>query len=146
MSSIQFSVGGQPATKGSTVSFLTEAGKVQTRTDSARLRTWSRAVAWTAKSAGVRCLPRGVAVRLDVRFQFEEPKRHTRVSPTVRPDIDKTLRALLDSLTGIAFECREREEDVLHVPLPSLLIPRRGASHNGAPLASELLHRTRSSS
>lgn len=95
---------GSPHTKGSTVSFVGADGRVVTKTDSVGLRGWTETVGWAAKAAGVRRLDRDVPVRVHVRFRFPQPKRSTRWCPTVRPDIDKLTRALLDALTGIAYE------------------------------------------
>ena len=43
------------------------------------------------------------AVSVGIGFYFERPKGTTRRSPTVRPDIDKLTRSVLDALTGILY-------------------------------------------
>ena len=102
---IAFTVLGSPATKGSTVSFIGDNGKIVTRTDSTGLSSWTQAVGWAARAARVRVVPRPGAVRVSVRFEsVKPPSASGRVHPTVKPDIDKTLRALLDALTGVAYE------------------------------------------
>lgn len=37
-------------------------------------------------------------------FGLQKPKSVKRVAPFVRPDIDKLIRAVLDGLTGVAFD------------------------------------------
>lgn len=100
-----FTVLGPAACKGSTVSFMGKSGRIVTKTDSQTLGGWTQAVKWAAKGAGVRLVERPGAVAVSVRFEFVKPQSaQKREHPTVKPDIDKTLRALLDALTGIAWE------------------------------------------
>jgi len=100
-----FTVLGPPACKGSTVSFMGKGGRIVTKTDSQTLGGWTQAVKWAAKGAGVRVVAKPGAVAVSVRFQFVKPQRaQKREHHTVKPDVDKTLRALLDALTGIAWE------------------------------------------
>jgi crossover junction endodeoxyribonuclease RusA len=49
--------------------------------------------------------PKGAPVSVSVGFGFIKPAsvKKGRVKPCVKPDIDKLLRAVLDSLTGVAF-------------------------------------------
>ncbi len=100
-----FTVLGPPACKGSTVSFMGKGGRIVTKTDSHTLGGWTQAVKWAAKRAGVALVAKPAAVVVAVRFEFVKPQSAgKRPHPTVKPDIDKTLRALLDALTGIAYE------------------------------------------
>lgn len=100
-----FTVLGPAACKGSTVSFMGKGGRIVTKTDSQTLGGWTQAVKWAAKGAGVRLVAKPAAVVVAVRFEFLRPQSAgKRPHPTVKPDIDKTLRALLDALTGIAYE------------------------------------------
>jgi Holliday junction resolvase RusA-like endonuclease len=96
-----FTVLGQPATKGSTVSFQGKNGIV-TRHDCKNLAAWTQAVGWAARAARVPMAPAGAAVSISAAFSFIPPKRK-RHWPTVRPDVDKLARALLDALTGVAY-------------------------------------------
>lgn len=98
-----FTVYGAPATKGSTVSFMGQHGIV-TKTDCKNLSAWTQAVGWAARASRLPLAPRDMPVRVQAIFQFVRPKRVTRLAPTVRPDIDKLTRALLDALTGVAYE------------------------------------------
>jgi Holliday junction resolvase RusA-like endonuclease len=102
---ITFSVLGAPATKGSTVSFVGEHGVV-TKADCQTLAAWTQAVGWSAKAAGIRCAPRWAPVEVAAVVQFVRPMSapKTRRLPTVKPDLDKIGRALLDALSnGIAY-------------------------------------------
>lgn len=98
-----FVVLGAPATKGSTVSFMGAHGIVTT-SDCKGLAAWTQAVGWAAKFSGVVLVPPPRPVRVRVAFQFTRPKSdRTRIHHTVRPDIDKLARALLDALTGVGY-------------------------------------------
>jgi Holliday junction resolvase RusA-like endonuclease len=98
----EFTVLGPPHVKGSTVSFIGHDGRVVTKTDSVGLRGWSRDVFWAAKAASVPLARQGEPVRVHVWFHFPFPRKGRR-SPTIRPDIDKLTRALLDALAGAAY-------------------------------------------
>lgn len=100
--SVEFTVFGAPATKGSTVSFMGRNGRIVTKGDCATLAAWTQAVGWAARIAQVPFYERPVPVRVHASFRFPFPKKR-RLCPTVRPDIDKIFRALLDALTGIAY-------------------------------------------
>lgn len=101
-----FTVYGHPATKGSTVSFMGEDGRIITKADCKSLAAWSQAVAWAARAERVKCTPKPFGVRLSITFMFQKPKSvKDRTHHVVRPDIDKGLRAALDSLSnGIAYD------------------------------------------
>ena len=45
-----------------------------------------------------------VGVDMDLVFIFNKPKTVKRNEPYVRPDLDKLIRAVLDGLTGVAYE------------------------------------------
>lgn len=99
-----FTVFGPPATKGSTVSFMGHNGRIVTKTDSTGLPAWTQAVGWAARAAGVPLATRNTPVHVRADFMFAKPTSVRRLAMTVRPDIDKVTRALLDGLTGIAYE------------------------------------------
>jgi Holliday junction resolvase RusA-like endonuclease len=99
-----FVIEGRCPTKGSTKSFIDpKSGRVITKADNAKLSRWTR----DAKSLIRACRPAMIhkpdGVNLSVRFEFLKPKSVDRALPTVRPDIDKTLRAVLDVLTGLCY-------------------------------------------
>ena len=43
-------------------------------------------------------------VDMDMRFVLAKPRTVKRDQPIVRPDLDKLVRAVLDALTGVAYE------------------------------------------
>lgn len=100
-----FVVPGRAAPKGSTRSFVSRTtGRVVTLTDSARLRDWTQQVAfWAARAKGTKA-PKGASVTVYVNFVRCRPRSQRATRPSVRPDLDKLLRALLDALTGVAYD------------------------------------------
>lgn len=105
---ITFSVHGPASTKGSTrIVPHPRTGKPVTVADAKSLPAWSQAVAWSAKAAGVPCVEKPGAIGIRVWLLFARPSSVTatkRPLMTVKPDIDKCLRATLDALTGIAYQ------------------------------------------
>lgn len=105
---MKFFVAGIPVPKGSMRAFRHRTtGRVVTIADNReKLRGWSSAVAVEAVRAtrmiGWRMICGG-PIALEVRFVFERPKSSRRVLPTVPPDIDKALRAIMDALTGVIY-------------------------------------------
>jgi Holliday junction resolvase RusA-like endonuclease len=98
-----FVVFGAPATKGSTVAFMGKHGIV-TKQDSHGLGAWTQAVGWMARVVQLPLAPAGVGVRVTATFQFVKPKSEPkRERVTVKPDLDKLARALLDALTGVGY-------------------------------------------
>lgn len=65
------------------------------------LKPWRQAVGWAAKAAGTRVSLE--PIKLELRFVIGRPKTVTRSLPTVAPDLDHLIRAIFDSLTGIAY-------------------------------------------
>jgi Holliday junction resolvase RusA-like endonuclease len=103
-SPIAFDVAGPPAVKGSTFSFLDRRGRLVTKQDSKNGKAWAANVAWCARQAGIAIIPKGIGVIVAVEYAFAPPRRRVRNCPCVRPDVDKLARALLDALTGVAYE------------------------------------------
>lgn len=100
-----FTVLGPPSTKGSTRSFMSKAGKLVTVADAKSLPAWTQAVGWAARAAGVTLVKKPHGVGVYVVFEFVRPSSaKRRAYPSVKPDADKMLRALLDALTGVAYE------------------------------------------
>lgn len=74
---------------------------------------WRERVALSASSVMDGREPTRAPVQLNARFMFLRPKGHLRKDgtalpsaprmPAVKPDLDKLLRAVLDSLSGIVF-------------------------------------------
>ena len=101
-----FEVPGPFGVKGSTVSFRDRRGTIRTLTDSKHGKSFARAVQLAAQAAGIRKVPKGTGVSVAATYGFLPPARRGRgrLEPCVRPDADKLGRALLDALTGIAYD------------------------------------------
>ena len=89
-------------------------GVAVTHSASAKLRAWREAIAWSARATGAGPIAGDAAVRLALEFVLPRPRAHyDRAGAlkathrddehTVRPDLDKLVRAVLDALTGIAY-------------------------------------------
>lgn len=70
-------------------------------TKSKELGAWRRKIAWSALGVGCRVFTGEVHICVD--FALSRPKTVTRGVPTVPPDLDKLIRAVLDALTGVAY-------------------------------------------
>ncbi len=108
---VSFTVYGVPQPQGSTRAFLRkDGGPPIVTSDNPKLKPFRQELAWIAldamQKAGQQKAPRGVPVALSVAFYFEKPKSARKADhwKTTRPDLDKLLRAVLDALTGIAYE------------------------------------------
>jgi Holliday junction resolvase RusA-like endonuclease len=70
-------------------------------TQGSALAVWRSSVALRARHAGA--LPRDGAISIEMSFVMPKPRTVTRSHPTVAPDLDKLVRAVLDGLTAIAY-------------------------------------------
>ena len=96
---------GRVPSKGSTVSFRSSnSRRIVTLQDSPTLTLWTHGARRSLLAAGLRPIPapRSVAVALVVCRT--RAKRSTYLEPTMAPDLDKLARAVLDALTGLAFD------------------------------------------
>jgi crossover junction endodeoxyribonuclease RusA len=96
--SAQFFVNGRPIPQGSLKFINGHAIHVRAQD----LALWRADIANNARAAKVEKAQEGVEVHLT--FVMAKPKTVKRVEPFVRPDIDKLVRAVLDGLTGVAYE------------------------------------------
>ncbi len=94
---IEFKVNGQPIPQGS---MKVIKGRVIHSQGSA-LAQWRSSIALAAKNAGAR--PTNQPVTMKMQFIMPKPRSVTRIFPSVAPDLDKLIRGVLDSLTGIAY-------------------------------------------
>jgi len=105
---MKFTVIGEPIPQGSLRAFIPKNWKRAVLTsDNKRTRPWKQQVSGACLVArgGESGAGRGVPMRLNVVFYFARPKSVKKLAEkTTRPDIDKCVRAVLDSLTGIAYE------------------------------------------
>ena len=66
------------------------------------LAVWRADIARNAELFGF--TPIAEAVRVEMDFVMSKPKSAKRLFPSVKPDLDKLVRAVLDGLTGVAYE------------------------------------------
>lgn len=103
MSGIEFFVRGIPQSQGSTKAFVRNGKPIITSTNKS-LKTWRTLVALEAQNHAPEFLFMN-AVAMDLTFFLPRPKnlpkkqwRHAK-----RPDLDKLIRAICDSLSGIVY-------------------------------------------
>lgn len=113
MSTTFFWVPGLPVTKGSAIALPNKrTGRpvvVQERRK--ELKSWAAAIRMAAAEVGARTLEG--AVTLDLEFRLPRPKRHhgksgavhpsAPLAHAVKPDLDKLVRAVGDSLCGVLY-------------------------------------------
>ncbi len=106
---IRFTVEGKPEPQGSIRNVGHRGGKAILTSDNPNLHAWREAVGYSARAA--RLTPgimahKDTPVRVDIEFHLERPPSapKSRQSATVKPDLDKLCRAILDALTGILWQ------------------------------------------
>lgn len=106
---VSFTVLGDAVPKGSARAFVVHGRAVVTH-DNRRTKPWQQCVQAEALAARQRMgTPRLLvgAVSVDVAFYFARPKSvrpASRPHHTVKPDLDKLVRTVLDSLTHVLIE------------------------------------------
>lgn len=116
---LDFIVYGKPEPQGSARAFVRN-GKAIVTSDNKKLRPFrselTRVALDRAGDASLPLFPDAVTVVLT--FFFARPKSaKKRGFPSVKPDLDKLVRAVLDSLTGVAFR---DDAQVVHVTASKL--------------------------
>ena len=108
---ISFTVFGHPEPQGSTKAFIPKGwSRAVITTDNKKLKPWRQQLSQSATAALAEnkgeLLAKPAGVRLAVCFYLERPTSipRKRALPSVKPDIDKLTRALMDALTGTIFE------------------------------------------
>lgn len=104
MNLTSFTVYGTPVPQGSTKAFIPKGWKrAVITTDNKKLKPWRQEVSQAAIAADLQVLTGPVFIRL--QFFLAKPKSRPKkwLEPTVKPDLDKLCRGVLDSLTGICF-------------------------------------------
>lgn len=96
--SAQFFVSGKPVPQGSLKFINGHAIHVRAQD----LALWRADIARVAKLSHVQKAEEGVEIALT--FITNKPKTSKRSEPYIRPDLDKLIRAVLDGLTGVAYE------------------------------------------
>ena len=103
MDTVTIAVEGIPAPQGS----KRHIGNGRMIEVSKRLKPWRQSVATATRAVMGRRLPLDCAVAIHLQFVMPRPVSTPKRLPTPpavkRPDIDKTARACLDAITGIAI-------------------------------------------
>ena len=100
-----FTVDGRCATKGSANSFIDpRTGRKVWKASNTKLKSWTKDARKAAMAAKVPLIYKPHGVSLNVRVEFVKPKTAKQSTPSVRPDIDKLLRAVMDALTNVAYQ------------------------------------------
>lgn len=94
-----FFVKGRPVPQGS-MKFIRPGVMIHSRSQD--LALWRADIARNAELFGFKPIANAVKVELD--FIMLKPKSAKRAFPAVKPDLDKLIRAVLDGLTGVAYE------------------------------------------
>lgn len=108
---IEFTVFGTPVPQGSMKAFyVKKLGRAVLTSDNAKLKPWRQELALCAKAAmadfDATKIERPGGVMIAAVFYFARPKslkKSVSVKST-KPDVDKLLRSLGDSLTGICYD------------------------------------------
>ena len=110
---ITFDVRGVPTPQGSARAFVVKGHAVVT-SDNRTLADWRRLVSTVAQVHAPPQLWDG-PIQVDLKFRLPQPKsrpttvgrgkskRSIRIRPDRKPDLDKLVRSVLDSLTGVVF-------------------------------------------
>ncbi len=108
---LEFTVYGWPQPQGSTRAFIPKDWKRPIiTTTNPKLKPWRQELAQTALAtmieSGAAKAARGAAVSMRLAFYFDAPKsaKKSALWKITKPDLDKLLRAVLDGLTGIAYQ------------------------------------------
>ena len=98
MSRWEFEVWGTPVPQGSKRAFVVNGRAVIADVRGKELKEWRSRIAMAARAIAPE-VPLDEAVTVRVVFGIEKPASVKREEPSVAPDLDKLLRALLDGLT-----------------------------------------------
>jgi Holliday junction resolvase RusA-like endonuclease len=97
---VTFFVAGVPVPQGSKTAYVVGKRAVLTDANKTVLKPWRAEVTRVARASWAdRARLVDVAVQVVATFVFERPKSVKRPVPSVKPDVDKLARALLDGVT-----------------------------------------------
>ena len=100
---ITFFVPGIPQPKGSSKAFASRhTGKIIVQNANKKSMPWQNQVSWEANERRPETPWLG-PMSISLEFTFTKPPTSKRQSPTVRPDLDKLARNILDSLEKIFY-------------------------------------------
>jgi crossover junction endodeoxyribonuclease RusA len=116
---IYFIVYAKPQPQGSSRGFHPKGSKhIIITSDNKNLRPYRQQVSLCAVAAmnemGAERIPRKIPVELRLRFYFQKPEsRSKKAQMTVKPDVDKLVRAVGDSLSGICYDDDSQVTDLI---------------------------------
>lgn len=114
--SVTFFVAGIPVPQGSKTAYVVGKRAVLTDANKATLKPWRAEVTRVARASWLdRAQLLGVPVHVRAVFVFERPKSVKRDAPSVKPDVDKLARALLDAVTDAGVWKDDSQVTDLHV-------------------------------
>lgn len=102
---IKFKVLGEPVPQGSMIAIMRNGSPRIIHRDSSKLKKWRKQIAKIAKEH-MNGGPFTGPIEIELRFIMTRPKsvsKEHRELPVVTPDLDKLIRAVLDSLTGVVY-------------------------------------------
>lgn len=102
---IDFTVYGKPEPQGSSRAWLPKGSRRPIVTSAnKKLKPWRQQIAACALEFSEAAFGSDVPVEVNLRFTFQRPRsvsEKKRPGMTVKPDIDKLVRAVFDGITGI---------------------------------------------
>jgi Holliday junction resolvase RusA-like endonuclease len=119
----EFLVDGIPVPQGSKTGYVAGKRAIVVDANKATLKPWRQNVAAAARAAYDGPRIEG-AVLLVVEFRFLRPKSVTREYPTVKPDLDKLERSLLDGITDAGLW--RDDSQVVSMPSKKVYAERAG--------------------
>ncbi len=102
---VAFTVFGHPQPQGSSRAFYVKSlGRAVITSTNKNLKPWRQQITETAMTLSAPVIQGPVAMSLV--FYFKRPKsvKKTVIYKTSRPDTDKLIRSVLDSLTGVLYQ------------------------------------------
>lgn len=96
-------IAGTPRPQGSKKAY-NRNGKIVLVESATGLKEWRDQIRLEYQAANLAKYERPMAVVVDLMFCLPQIKRPVHRFPTVKPDIDKLARAVLDALTGVAYD------------------------------------------
>lgn len=95
----QIKVLGKPEPQGSSRAFVVNGKPIITSANK-NLKPWRALVEWEARHQWGGKPPLEKALAVVIEFYLHKPKSVKRAQPTVKPDLDKMVRSVLDALTS----------------------------------------------
>ena len=128
-----FFVAGTPVQQGSKTAYVVGKRAVLTDSNKAQLKPWRAEVSRVAQAAWWASEPLDGAVQVSAVFVMPRGKSVTRELPSVTPDLDKLVRALLDGVTDAGNVWRD-DAQVVRIVAEEVYGPTPGVYVDIAPI------------